>query len=342
MNALSSPIMVDRPQLNLLEKTATLGSWGLAGAVFLTIGWIAMAPDDPLGAVSVLAHRGGVLMLVQAAALAAVAAAVATVVAGRSLADVGTFAAALGLAAVSLRGGTAGTLLVDYADVASAYERRLALGFAVESIGWFAVVLGAVAVSAFVMRWCFPPSGADDGESSDVRAVAARTMAGYDVPGLGSVLFGTSVERQTSPADGVRHTAITAILGLLCMGVLSSGLSSRSIQHGQACFVVAAGVCAASYFAHRFAPVRSSLWGILAVPVIAVAAYIWAAVLPKATGLPAPLPSSHFLRVLPIQLISVGTAAVLTMFRYMYDPSPSVGSNEERMPAGHTSRRGRR
>ena len=122
MNTASSPIMVHRPHRTLLDKTVTLGSWVLAGAIFLSVGWLAMKPEDPLGAVTVLTRDGGLLVLLQAGALAGVAAAIATVIAGRYLADVGTFAAAVGLAAVSLRGGTAGTLLVHFADTTPSFE----------------------------------------------------------------------------------------------------------------------------------------------------------------------------------------------------------------------------
>ena len=110
--------------------------------------------------------------------------------------------------------------------------------------------------------------------------------------------------------------------GLVAIGVLSAGLSSRSIQHGQECVVVAAGVCIACYFAHRMVPVQSTLWSILAVGLTALAAYLWAGVRPAGSGLPQNIPSSHFLRVLPLQFISVGTAAAIAMFWYMYAPEP--------------------
>ena len=312
-----------------MEKTITLGSWGLAGAIFLTIGWFALEPNDPLGAVTLLTQRGALMMLLQAGALAGVTAAVVTAIAGRSLADVGTFAVAVGLAAVSLRGGTAGVLLLHYADTTRSFERTLALNLALESIAWFVVIALAIAMSAFVMRWCFPQSGSDEDSLTDVRGIAARTMAGYDVPGVGARMLGMSPERQTVLADGIKHSLVTAGTGLLSISVMSGGLSSRSVQHGQACFVVAASVCIACYFAYRFIPVRSSLWSIVAVPIIALAGYLWASVRPIEVGLPPVLPSSHFLRVLPIQYISVGTAAAVMMFWYLYDPAHDDDDRQE-------------
>ncbi len=84
MNTTSSTVISDPPQRTLTDRLAALIAWGVGAALFLTLGWVAMQPDDPLGAVSVLSRRGAVLMILQAGVLAAVAAAVATAVAGRS------------------------------------------------------------------------------------------------------------------------------------------------------------------------------------------------------------------------------------------------------------------
>jgi len=92
------------------------------------------------------------------------------------------------------------------------------------------------------------------------------------------------------------------------------------VQHGQACFVVAASVCIGSYLAHWLVPVRSALWAILSVPFLAVGGYLWARLGPSPVSLPASVPASAFLRVLPIQYISVGTAAAVAMFWYLYHP----------------------
>ncbi len=318
----SSSMTAHRTQLNLWDKTATFGSWLLAGAIFVKIGWLAMEPDDPQGAVSVLARHGPITMLFQAGVLAAVAAALATVIAGRRLADVGTFAAAVGLMAVSLRGSTATSLLLEHADLSPTAPRGLAIKFALETVGWFALVLVAITVSAAVMRWFFGKGHADDRPGDDLLAIAMDSLAGNDLPRFGSQRGGEHTRRHTATRDGVKHALIAAGVGLISITVLSRGLYTRSIEHGQACFVVAAGVCVASYFAYRFVPVRSSLWSILAVPLMAFGGYLWASVRPAHGSLPPGVPASHFLRVLPIQFISVGTAAALSMFWSMHHPVP--------------------
>ena len=340
MNDAPCSMTAQRPQLSLLEKAITLASWGLAGAIFLTIGWFALEPDDPLGAVSLLMRHGAIMMLLQAGALAAAAAAVVTAMAGRSLAEVGTFAVAVGLAAVSLRGGTAGVLLIHYVETSPSFERILALNLALESIAWFAVIAVAIAVSACVARWCFAKDHCGEEPPDDPRGIAVRTMAGGDAPGVGVRFLGASPQQQTLLTDGIKHILVATATGLLTMSVLSAGLSTRSVQHGQACFMVAASVCIACYVAYRFVPVRSPLWSILAVPLIALVGYLWASVRPNEVGLPPSFPPSHFLRILPIQFISVGTAAAVMMFWYLYDPEHHADTRRSPQPAKPSTRRG--
>ena len=302
-----------------LDRAATFASCALAGGLFLTVGWFAMEPDDPLGAVSFLTRSGRAMMLIQAAALCGVTGALATLLASRRLADIGTFAAALGLALVSLRGATAEYLLVQNAEVSSTFERGLALKFALEAVTWFIVVIVAVGVSALVMRWCF--GRPDDG----LPAPPARVMAGYDIPRLSARCFGIRLNQQTIKADGIRHTLIAVGVGLAGMTALSTGLSHRSIQHGQVCFVIAAAVFIGTYAACRLVPVRSALWSIISVGLLALVGYLWAAVRPAVAGLPPTIPSSHFMRALPIQFISVGTAAALAAFWDVCMPMPGEG-----------------
>jgi hypothetical protein len=318
--------MVERPQPGLLDRAATTASWVLGGALFLTVGWFAMEPDDPLGPVSAYARQGGLMMLTQAAALSGVAAGLATLIAGRRVADIGTFAASLGLAAVSVRGATAEYLLLRGADASETFEHSLAWSFAIEAVGWFLVVLVAIGVSALVMRWCFGSMETPDSTRTGASPGVGRTLAGFDVPRVSARFFGVSGERQTVTIDGVHHMLITTGVGLAAMAVLSAGLRWRSIQDGQVCFVVAAAVFIGTYAACRMVPVRSALWSILAVGLIALVGYLWAALRPEVTGLPPNIPSSHFLRILPIQFIAVGTTAALMAFWYVSVPDSEANS----------------
>ncbi len=312
--------MVDRPQLNLLDRAMVWSSWLLAGVLFLTVGWSAMKPDDPVGAVSLLTRSGAIVMLIQATALAAVAAALATLLAGRKLADVGTFSAALGLAAVSLRGGTVQHLLMQRSDGMDAPPQSLAILFALEAVAWFTVLVITVGVSGWLVRWCLTAGGRSEESRADTASLPARTMSALDIPGIGVGFFGQMRGCQTSLGMGVGHTLLTTFFGLAAFYVLSTGTASRTIQHGQECFVVTAAVWAGCYAAHRLRPVRSALWSILAVGMMAVAGYVWSSLGPGSAGTPITVPGSPFMRILPIQFVSVGTAAAVVMFWHMYVP----------------------
>lgn len=341
MSDVANTMMGHQHHSTMLDRTATLMSWVLAGALFLTVGWLTMAPDDPLGAVSFLARDKALMMVVQIAALAGVVSALATVIAGRRLTDVGTFAVALGLALVSLRGGTAEYLLVQGVEISATFERTLAIRFAVEAAGWFVVMVVAIFVASAVQHWCFGSS--EDSSPSSTRAPhgGTPTLAGYDIPRLSANWLGLSVDRRTAPTEGAKHALTVIAVTLAAMAVLSFGLSARSIRHGQVCFVVAASVCIAVYVAYRSIPVRSALWSILAVAVTALVAYAWALLRPAAPGLPPSVPSCHFLRILPVQFISVGTAAALGTFWYVYAP-PSDTSTSRRAAPQISQAKGRR
>ena len=80
---------------------------------------------------------------------------------------------------------------------------------------------------------------------------------------------------------------------------------------------------------------------ILAVVLMALVAYAWAGICPAQPHLPANIPPSHFLRVLPVQFLSVGTLAAVATFWHMYEP-PSEKTDHTRMPRGGSAQRGGR
>ena len=310
MTDVSSSLMTENGcHLSFFDRAAMWVAWALAGTIFLTVGWFAMAPDDPLGAVSVLTRHGAWMMLLQAAGLAAVTAALATVIAGRRLPDVGTFAAAVGLAAVSLRGGTAGSLLIQWADAAPVSQSSLPILLGLEAMAWFVIVFMARGFSIGVGHWCY-------GACPEPRRACPEPRRN----GGGGYTEGEPLSPRDGATHGIKYMLIAAGVALLTFKILSAGLSTRSVQHGQACFVVAASVCIGSYVAFWLVPVRSALWAILSVPFLAVGGYVWARLSPSPVSLPASVPASAFLRILPIQYIAVGTAASVAMFWYLYHP----------------------
>jgi hypothetical protein len=292
----------------LVEKAAAWSSWIFAGAVFLSVGWIAMAPDDPLNAVSLLTRRGSLLMLLQAGGLAMVTAALVTVVVGKRLPHAGTFAAGLGLAAASTRGGTTVQMLALGADGSPDFQSSLALRFAIEAVQWFVVMLAATATSAVVSQWCHG--------AASKRNASDDTTAGY-----------------RRPTNAWQHFGITVACGFVVFLVLSQGWSARSVQHGQACFVAAATIGIAAYLAYRVAPVGSPIPSLLGAGVLAVVGYLWASFRSAPVELPAIVPASPFLRVLPIQMVAVGIAAAVAMYWYVLPSLHETGQPSGDSPA---------
>jgi hypothetical protein len=332
-----NPMIVPRRPLSLWDKTLALGALFAAGAIFLTLGWMTLEPDDPHGAVSLVSYGGSGMVWLQAAGLAAVTATIATIVIGRRLPDVGAFAVGVGLTAVSLRGGTSEYVLIRRADQISDFQRVLALQFAGESVAWFAVIFVGVIVSSLIMRWVFevPRVAADEAVSNP--DLGAWALAGLDIPYLRDSALTSPLGVFTPVRQGLAHSAMAAAGALIIMAVLSAGLSSRAIEHGQTCFLVALAVVLGTWIAFRLFPVQTPLWCIFAVLLFALAANLWAAFAPPSPNLPAHLPKSNFLRVLPVQYIAVGTAASLAMFWYLQ----AGFVRPEKTEAGHASVKGK-
>lgn len=271
--------------LTLLDKLALWAGWAAAAGIFLTLGWMAMAPDDPYGAVSLLLRGNALGMWVQVAGLAVVTSAIATILAGRSLPYAGAFAAALGMAVVSLRGRTAESLIIA-ARTSDLGTSALGVRMGIEALAWTGVLALALVVGERISRWCFSQA-ADQGEAHGQRRV-----------GLPAPVFALA----------------TVAFALLAFNVLGAGMHSREIRHTQVCFVVAASVWLGGYVGFRIVPVRGIFWYIAAVALKALGGYFWASLQSDGPSLPVSVPPSNFLRVLPIQFVSVGVAAAIAAY----------------------------
>lgn len=317
--------------MGFLDKLASYVAWALAGSLFFTVGWIALEPIDPLGPVSLVTGRGVVGMLIQASLLGIVAALIGTAIIGRKLPDAGTFAAALGLGLVSLRGGTLEFLLLRTADRAESTNRGLAMTLAFETLGWIVAMTVALIASAVVTRWLF---GAGFGSTPKQDHDSAEQIpSGWDIPLLGALFGRPAGHEGTSPADGVRHWAIGVAVMLVFHHVFATGANERTLTHGQSCFIVAASVCAGVYLAYRFAPVRSALWPLLSAFAYAFLSFIIAAITTSSeASLPPTVPPSRYLIAVPIQFLGVGSAAAVGSFwwRSAVDTMMRVHAGEDR------------
>lgn len=293
--------------LSLLDKLALWASWGAAAAIFLTLGWMAMSPDDPLGAVSLLGRGTGLSMWLQAAGLAVVASAVATVLVGRVVPYAGPFAAALGLAIVSFRGSTMESLLIA-THIEGGSTQWLSLRLFMESMGWLVVIALAFVTGVGVARWCFP------------KVAQADLLR----------------ERESARLPNALFVPVSLAAGLLAYSIIGAGLNDREIRHPQVCFVVGASVWIGCYIAYRIVPARGIAWHVAPAILMAMGGYLWASMQSAPSSRPATVPPSNFLRILPIQFVSVGLAAAIAA--YWSNMRHEVDGSDE-LPAEPVSRR---
>ncbi len=290
-------------------------AWGLAAAVFLTVGWTAMQAWDPKGPVSLLTHGNPTAMMIEVLALAAITSAVATVVAGRRYPDVGAFAVGIALALVSVRGDTMTYLLLEQGGCGTLCAKLIA-----EGLFWSVTMATALLVAAIIVRWIAPHEqllagdrGSGTGRTPTLGCLLSRMAApalpivSHLVPGAGS--SGQSEDRSVR----LKHIFVVVVAALVLTRVLASGAPDRAIHHGQVCFAVWVGFYVAAGRAQAMFPVRSSLWSWSAVPIVCVSAYgfAWMMSLDPAPGHLPSVPLSGFLRVLPITYVALGTSAVL-------------------------------
>ncbi len=301
------------PPLRLVDRLVALVAWAMAIALFLTIGWRALQPTDPQGAVSMLTCPHPWLMVVQMGMLGVVVAALATLLVGRKLADAGVFTTCLGLAVANLRADTVESILISVVDRGNSARANLAASFLFEALIGFVFVVLAMVTSGFVLRWCF-----SRGEAG--RLSVLSTMAVGDMPLISDVLRCDAAPRQRSALGaGLGQSLFTTVAAFGLIGVLSTGTPARAITHGQVYFSIAAAFWIAGDVAHRKWPVRTPFWTCLAVPVVAVAAYVWVMLVDsdKAAALPPSIPHSVYLRALPLEYIILGTLGALLAF---WDP----------------------
>ena len=335
---MTTTVSANPTPLGLVDKLLFLVALAIAAALFLSVGWMAMAPADPLGAVSIVTHAHPLLMILQAAALVAVAAAIATVIIGAKLPDAGAFAGALGLSLVALRGDTAAYLLMHVAQGELGRERGLALELAVEVLVWFLAILLALLVSGLVVRWCF--CRPDDPVARVHSAVLAR-MSVSEMPALARMVVPSPAAASLGHVlVGLRFTAVTAVIAILVYAILSTGSSPRTIQHGQAYFATFAAFYLGVWAARSWLPLRTPLWALVAVPVVCIVGYLWTVVMGSSTGHAylANIPPSRFMRTLPMAFVGVGTLGVLASCWTTTDPAP----RKEEVPKVRAKRRGRR
>lgn len=307
-------IDMDRPQLGFVDRAAAWLAIGLSIWVFFEVGWLLLRPNDPLAPISLMSGRSALLGALGAGLLAAVCASAGSLLAGRRIADIGTFAAVVGLVVLSWRGDTAEYFLLERTTEPARSTRGLALMFLVESVAWIGIVVIAGVAAGMLARWLGATGAAPP------KVPLPMIHGALDMPARRNGEAPVEAELRTPSDVGIKHTAIVAAAGLFAFLLLTIGGDNRQTEHGQAVFSASAAVALGCYIAHQAAPVRSPAWSVLGAALLVLIGYLWAALRPAQVGLPPTVPSSPFLRVLPIQFVCAGAAAAIAMSWYMYSP----------------------
>lgn len=281
------------------DKVRLVVVCALAMALFASVGWTVTRPADPEAAVSLLLEaRAWPAVLLSAVALAAVAAAVATVVVGPVMPEAGSFAAAMGLAMMSTRGGTM-TQMLMYHGVSASDRRMLAPMLIAETLLWFAAIVAAWLVTCIVRGWL-------NGQAAD-----------NEKPQASRGRWDRVREAFVHLRDGLLGMVVCAVLACLFISATICRNPESEIERGQVFFSLGAGFLVAAAVGKQIWFKGAACWYGLSVLIVAVVGYGWASLSPTASGVSdyysklATTPPNDLFRALPIEYVGVGVAGAI-------------------------------
>lgn len=297
-----------------VEVRAPLGFFGrmarilpgtaLAVLVLVTLGWMVAQPPDPDMAITFVGQPRGIWAVWPAiAVLTAVMAAVATLIAGRRSPEAGMFAAGAALAVLATRGGSMRVLLGYTVEEASTEVRRALMGqMLLDSLLWAAVMAVAWIAVVWAYRWIW--------ESDESDAESAKN------PEPEPFLRGM-------PKAAWAAVAITTVVALFVIWAGIARTPVSMIVRGQVIGMVALGLFLGAMTARYFTGMSDARWYTLAVPIVAVVAYVlgymqadmsWAVGAFRPYAALAITPPHNLVRALPIEYFGAGVAGVLAGF----------------------------
>ncbi len=248
-------------------------------------GWVAQ-PNDPHAPVTLLLVPNRFLVMIEMVGLAVVAAGLATAINGPRSAMYGPLGVAVGLAAVSIRGGDADLLplclpaaLAPWPTRALIFEMWLWLGL---------IALGAV-VGRWVDSWSSGPPPQDSARDVDEEIVDS------------------AVELRRA----MLMIPVVAVLAYLLVQ-LFAGSPGSPLLKGQVFFSVGAAFYVAVAMAGVVLRVRSPMWLLASVAIAGTVAYVLAApdVTPEQAARGARVVLNGLVRPTPIQYAALGTIGV--------------------------------
>lgn len=309
------------PPLSFFDKLRVFVACVIAVLLLRSVGWYVVQPVDPEMAPSLIMIKGGLVSAwLAVAGLAVVSAAVGTVLVGRRLPEAGLFAAAVGLVAMGLRGGSMQMFLGYFpADDAQARSELLYL-MTLDSLLWAGILVLSWVAVYLSWRWLWGERESSVAESSS-----------------GETETQAAVERKSSPVNGLEETkpttfwagwpamVATAVVAAFLVWMTVSRTPVSPVLRGQVIFAVAAGFFVGALVARYFTGIDDARWYALAPLGVALIGYLlgylnadmaWAEASTQYTYYAdlATTPAHDLIRPLPIEYLAVGVAGALAGF----------------------------
>jgi hypothetical protein len=284
----------------LIHRIRFLAGMSVAAAIFWYFGRWAARPVDPEGPITLLLVDQGVVGMAELLGLAVIASGLAVAICGGGSAERGPLAIAIGLATLGLSGSQLDQLLLyrvtSLRPGQTAADIFPTWGLIAETWLWLALIAVGFVVGRWVDSWF--------GQSAD--------------PGF------------AAPTD-FRHALGVIILAAIvawCTVAYTLGGESNPLLKGQIYFSIALAFVVGSLVAHWFFQRTSSVWMLVAVAVVATAAYAIAS--PNTEELTAAMQSGGYItlrpvcRPLPIEFAAMGAVGAfieqdaMAFFRAMF------------------------
>ena len=291
VNGMCDSAALARP-LRFVEKVRVLSACALAIALFVSVGWTAVAPADPHAPMTFLVDaRAWPLAAGSIVAIAVVCSAVGTLIGGPAFGHVGVLATAVGLAIMSTRGGTMTQALI-YHGALPADRKQLAPTLIADVGLWAIALMAAWLVAAMVARW--------------IEGQTAQAVDENRTPVLARA------------RDGLLGMIVAAAIAWIIITATIARTSASPVERGQVFFAVFLGFFAGTLAARYLWPKGAAPWYAGSVLLVAVIGYAWGYVSPQPSGgiatyyaaLPM-IPPNALFRPLPVEYVAVGVVGVL-------------------------------
>ncbi len=293
--------------LGFLDKLRVLLAAGVAIVLLTYMGWMIARPTDPEMAVTLT--RGGRSLFATWPALlvlTVVASAVGSAISGPRLPEAGMFAAAVGLAGLSLHGGSAETLLVYVGGPDVTGRRSLMFFMAVDALLWAALMAVAWSATLIVSRWLWGPPPVSVPVPPAKKNVSVKADSVVEMIGGGTLAL-----------------AITTVFSLFFIWMTIARTPVAIIARGQVIASVFFGLYLGAMLARYFTGLDQVRYYMIAPLIVALIGFVlgylqvnmsWADGALADYAKLATTPPHALARPLPIEYVAVGLAGTITGF----------------------------